>query len=170
MIRLSVNVTDSDGVTAAAPLTIGDAINGMAFSATAQQRYGRIAFRNAVGSELLPLPLPMRSEYYASDAAGFITNVDDSCTTGITLNAASLSGVSTTATFNMPPAGGSFNLQLSAPGANNRGTVIVAPQVPTWLQFDWNAAAAGLENPTGIATFGVYQGSSQRIYQRERVR
>ena len=191
-IRLSINVLDSDGVAATSnPVSVGGA-SGIGFSAGANQRYGRIAFRNAVGSELVNLPLPLRAEYYASDAAGFITHGSDSCTTSVTLNAIAYGGLlasgetcaldsgapgtsgfgcaasaAIASRFNVPPGAGDFNLTLAAPGTGNTGTITLQATTPVWLKFDWNQALAGDEFPTGIATFGVFNGKDTRIYERE---
>ena len=67
----------------------------------------------------------------------------------------------------VPPVAGDFNLTLAAPGAGNAGTVTLQATVPAWLKFDWNQGVAGNEFPTGIATFGVYNGKDTRIYERE---
>jgi MSHA biogenesis protein MshQ len=72
--------------------------------------------------------------------------------------------------FRSPPLvtkGGDFNLILRAPGQGNDGTVTVRANAPQWLRYDWDAANAGDEDPAGIATFGVFQGSARRIDQRE---
>ena len=204
-IGLAVNLIDTDLVTSLTPASFGNSLTGIAFSGnTPQQRYGRLAFRNAVGSELLPLGVPLRTEYFMSDAAGFVRNRDDMCTSTVTVSLTapggnlstgdtcvldngqpgkSTAGCSALAASSQqfqspptalagasPPDGGDFNLWLRAPGNNNDGTLTITGNAPAWLQFDWNAAASGLENPSGIATFGIYQGSSRRIYQRERVR
>ncbi|KXS32287.1 MAG: hypothetical protein AWT59_1601 [Candidatus Gallionella acididurans] len=41
----------------------------------------------------------------------------------------------------------------------------VTGNVPSWLQYPWLGGAA--INPTALATFGVYKGPNQFIYQRE---
>jgi MSHA biogenesis protein MshQ len=191
-IVLGINVLDADGVAATTnPVSVGGA-GGIGFTSGANQRYGRIAFRNAVGSELVNLPLPLRSEYYLNDTAGFVTHAADSCTTPVTLTAIGYGGqlnagetcaldsgapgtsgfgcgaaAAVASRFRVPPAAGDFNLTLAAPGAGNAGTVTLQATVPTWLKFDWNQSVAGTEFPTGIATFGVYNGKDTRIYERE---
>ena len=60
---------------------------------------------------------------------------------------------------------GNFNLWLKAPGGSNSGAVTVTGNVPVWLQYPWLGGAA--INPTALATFGVYKGPNQFIYQRE---
>lgn len=190
-ISLSIEVRDSDNVLATAnPITIAniDFTDG-----SAMQRYGRMAFRNAVGSELLNLPLTLQSEYFLSAAQGFTPNLTDSCTSGITLGFAGFGGNLASGEtcvldsgspgssgegcavpapagqqFATPPVLGNYNLVLRAPGSGNGGTVTVTAIAPSWLQFDWLASAPGNENPSGIATFGVFQGSPRRIYQSEK--
>jgi hypothetical protein len=58
---------------------VGPAFAGIAFDAGVEFRYGRARVLNAVGSEKLDLPVPLRTEYYTGDA--FVTNAADSCTT-----------------------------------------------------------------------------------------
>jgi MSHA biogenesis protein MshQ len=188
-ISLGINVIDSDGVTASNPITFSN----IAFSNGSEQRYGRIAFRNAVGSELLNLPVPMHSEYFVNTTTGFTQNSGDSCTTGVTMSFANYGGnlssgetcmldtgspgvsgigcavaASPGQQFKMPPSAGDFVAILRAPGAGNDGTVTVTTVVPSWLRFDWNAAAPGLENPSGVATFGIFRGETKRIFQTEK--
>ncbi|MEK7425098.1 MAG: DUF6701 domain-containing protein, partial [Actinomycetota bacterium] len=80
-IALALNVIDTDGVTFAAnPASFGAATagNGMAFTSGQEMRYGRLFLQNAYGSDLAPLSLPMRVEYYSTD--GWVTNTADTCT------------------------------------------------------------------------------------------
>ena len=44
---------------------------------------------------------------------------------------------------------------------------MISSVVPDFLRFDWNAAAAGDENPSGQAAFGLYGGVARQIYLRE---
>jgi hypothetical protein len=70
-LRLDFSVTDSDGAGGSY------SINPVTFNSP-QQRWGRLAVINASGSELLPLDVPLRTEYW--DGTSFIRNNDDSCT------------------------------------------------------------------------------------------
>ena len=189
VIRLAVDVIDADGVAAANPVTFG-ATSGIGFSAGAAQRYGRLAFSNGVSSELLDLPLPLRTEYYAG-ASGFRRNVEDHCTTGITLTLREYKGslgpgetcVRDSGTpgtsgagcaapapmgqqFRSVAADGDFNLTLAAPGAGNSGSLTVEAAAPAWLRFPWRVPGS-FSNPAGTGAFGLYPGSPQQIYQRE---
>jgi MSHA biogenesis protein MshQ len=191
-LSMSVDVRDTDNVTTS---TNPHEITGIS---SPEQRWGRVAFRNAVGSELLNLPLGLRAEYFLNDNAGFVQNTDDACTTNVSIDPLSLafggslnsgetcildtgspglSGVGCAAAgsagsqFRAPPwvlDGGNFNAILRAPGAGNGGTVTLTAVVPDWLLFDWIAGTPGLERPSGIATFGIFQGNSKRIYQGEK--
>ena len=162
-IQLAINILDSDGVAAVGGVPLGNPVtfgasSGISFTATDQIRYGRIRMGTAIGSELVNLPVPMRAEYYASSAAGFVTNAADTCSTGTSLvfssythglnagetcasdtGAPGSSNVGCAAAapiaeqFREPPtpaAGGDFNLRLKAPGAGNQGSVVITATVP----------------------------------------
>ena len=192
-IQLAINVLDSDGVAAVGSAPLGNPVTfgvstGIPFTAGQEIRYGRIRVGTAIGSELVNLPVPMRAEYYASSAAGFVTNAADTCSTGAALAFSSYThGLSAGETcvsdtgapgsssvgcaaaapiaerFREPPtaaAGGDFNLRLKAPGVGNQGSVVITATVPAWLRYDWNTTTPGDENPIGQATFGIFGGES----------
>ncbi len=182
-IQLQVNVTDSDGVIYPAnPAYFGQTLpgQGIAFSNGKNMRYGRLTLENAHGSELLPLSVPLRAEYY--DGTGFVPNEDDNCTpytaTQLLLadHTGNLSAGDTTASglgtlFN----GGGDALELSAPGEGNDGSAqleynlgSIGANLP-WLLFDWNGDGFADNNPISKATFGIFKGDPRLIYMRESV-
>jgi hypothetical protein len=186
-IALSINVIDADGAAAPNPVSFGSG-SGMSFSTGATQRYGRLALRDAVGSELLDLPMSLNTQYYLSTTQGFTTNTDDSCTTAPPLSFSNyqlnlsagetcvrdsgspgVSGAGCSAAaaagerYRATASGGSFNLYLAAPGAGNAGAVTVTATAPAWLQYPWGSTT----NPLGVATFGVFPGPVSRVHQRE---
>ena len=191
-IQVSIEVIDADGVNALGnPVTFGNP-GGIGFDGGREMRYGRVSLSNSFGSELVDLSLPMRAEYFFDAATGFIANTDDTCSAGVSLTlgpyAPNLSlgdtcvidsgspgdsGAGCAAPgpaaqrYREPPLGGDFNLFLLAPGATNDGSVTVTADVPDWLEFDWDALTPGLEDPSGTATFGIFQGESRQIYIRE---
>jgi MSHA biogenesis protein MshQ len=194
-VQLAIHVADSDGVVAVGtgplgnPVTFGSS-GGIAFNNTQQIRYGRARIGTAAGSELVDLAVPMRAEYYLSGAAGFVTNLQDTCSTNVSLSftgyteslnagetcvrdsgspGASAVGCAAVSAspFREPPVAGDLNLQLAAPGAGNQGSVSIRAAVPAWLRFDWDGGTAGDEEPTGQATFGIYGGERRMIYTRE---
>jgi MSHA biogenesis protein MshQ len=63
--------------------------------------------------------------------------------------------------------GGDFNLILAAPGSGHSGAMTVTATAPGWLQYLWNAGSGSNSSPSGMATFGVFPGPTQRVYQRE---
>jgi MSHA biogenesis protein MshQ len=161
---------------------------------TTDIRSGRAKLGNAHGSELLNLPLPFRTEYWNN---GWIPHSADSCTgdvllgagnaVGVTLSALPVTCVQDSGNPGLSGSGcaaagpvvqrfkegatpgigfaGNFNLWLKAPGAGNTGAVTVTGNVPPWLQYPWGGGAA--INPNARATFGVYKGANEFIYQRE---
>ncbi len=186
-IALALNVIDTDSIAAANPVSFGTG-TGMSFSTGAVQRYGRLALRDAAGSELLDLPMSLTTQYYLSTTQGFTTNTDDSCTVAPTLafsnyqlnlspgetcvrdsGSPGSSGVGCAAAaaasgrYRPVAVGGNFNLNLAAPGAGNSGALSVTATAPAWLQYPWG----GTTNPVGIATFGVFPGPASRVHQRE---
>ena len=135
----------------------------------------------------------MRAEYFLNSASGFALNGADMCTSGVTLALGGYGGNLNDGDtcmldsgdpgqsgqgcgvpgplgqqFRQPPLAGDFVSILRALGAGNDGTVTVTTVVLAWLRFDWNAAVPGEENPTGIATFGLFKGEAKRIFQTEK--
>ncbi|WP_158498320.1 LamG domain-containing protein [Marinobacter similis] len=138
-------------------------------------RYGRLNLENAYGPEISGLTVPFNAEYYTG--AAFALNAADSCwayNTGadVVLDDSGLSGGSTsvdskadTLASGVPPSGS--ELKLTAPGQGNTGDVSVTFGVPSWLKGDFDGDG-GLENPSALATFGVYRGHDRVIYWQER--
>jgi hypothetical protein len=184
-VSLSENLVDLDGVSAANPVTFND----IAFSAGANQYYGRLTLGNALGSELLDLPVPMQTQYYVNAASGFTPNTADSCTAApaiglgnfqLNLKAGQtcvrdsgspgLSGAgcpAAAASRYGAAAAGRFNLILAAPGAGNTGSVTITATAPAYLQYPWSQSSGANSSPSSMATFGIFQGPPSRIYQRE---
>ena len=191
-ISLSLDVLDSDGAAALGnPIVFGGA-GGILFDAGANMRYGRGRFQNGYGSELVNLALPFRTEYFVDSATGFVPNINDSCTSDVSLSlggftenlVAGETCVLDTGTpgdsgagcagagppglrYREPPLGADFNLHLQAPGAGNDGSTTATADVPDWLEFDWDTTSPGFEDPTGTAVFGIFRGVDRRIYIRE---
>jgi MSHA biogenesis protein MshQ len=192
-VQLAINVQDVDAVAA-----VGNPVTGsIPFDVNDEIRYGRVRLGTAVGSELVDLAVPMRVEHFQSAAVGFVTNLNDTCTTDVSLafppasypgnlNAGETcvrdsgtpgsSGLGCAGPAALPiryreppqsPQPGDFNLRLAAPGAGNQGSVVVDATVPAWLRFDWNTGTPGDENPAGQATFGIFGGERRLIYTRE---
>jgi MSHA biogenesis protein MshQ len=175
-VSFGIAPDDGDGVTLQSVAdSNGDSLPDAGLVASgAIFRDGRLALKNVFGSELNPLIMPMRTEYF--DGANYIVNGDDNCTQIVSagLNPTFPAGLTSTLTvLNSPSAAGVLNVQLSPPGAGNTGTITLNPVVPGWLQFDWSKedVAAGevpvLENPSASANFGIYQGNSRQIYYRQ---
>lgn len=97
--------------------------------------YGRARMVNAVGSEKLPLPVPLRTEFWTG--TGFVTNTDDSCTSvvranfalgGYTGNLNACETIVTPATVSFASGVASMSLTapcVGAPCAGNDGSVLL---------------------------------------------
>lgn len=158
---------DADGVSSLqVPL---DVVPNLDF----ELRYGRLQMENVYGPETSNLAMPFRVEHYTN--AGFVQNTADSCwrynTGDAALDQSGLSGgttsvlaVSDTLVGGTQEAG--KEIILAAPGEGSRGDVQVGFPVPVWLTGDYDNDGV-LENPSALATFGVYRGNDRIIYWRE---
>ena len=153
-------------------------------------RSGRTRLENVFGSELLPLTIPIRAEYFSNNGTattaddGYILNSDDSCSaydaataTLVNFNGNLTTGeVATTGT-------GSLALGIAAivfhkpgdvtlgPGLTNDGSVNLLLNTADWLEYNWTIDCDGDSandfDPCGIASFGLYRGDDRVIYWRE---
>lgn len=184
-LTLTLRATDADTNPNPTPVSSSGHTEG-----TTEIRSGRAKLGNAHGSELLPLSIPFRAEYWDN---GWVLNPADICsgdglsggTVSVALSALPATCVQDTGNPGLSGAGcaaagpagqrftkggvagfaGDFNLWLNAPGAGNTGAVTVTGNVPSWLQYPWGGGAD--VNPAGRATFGVYKGADEFIYMRE---
>lgn len=177
-VTLTLRATDTDGVSSNfAGVT----------EETAEIRSGRARIVNAYGSELVPLSVPVRVEYYSSD--GWITNAADTCT-ALALPSLTLTNAvhapppgpgqgmptiiiksgtpnKTSTVTVVPTAAGVGELNFSAPMADGYADASIDLSGNAWLRYDWDSDGSDDDNPTGRATFGLYRGSPRHIYQRE---
>lgn len=156
-----VRATDTDSITSLRT-TPATTVEG-----TTTVRSGRLWMNNAYGSELLPLAVPVKTQYWG--ASGWATNTADSCTVLVTPTNANAGltntlKAATTASLGIPPVvAGVGRLSLSAPGTGNVGLVDISGSilrgVNTWLT---------LSPPSARACFGSCGPRSPVIYFRER--
>lgn len=173
-IDLEVSVVDTDGITAPGPLSFNDIpFTGEASGMNADEmRWGRMVMRNAYGSELTPLSMPLRAEYY--NGSSFVTNEDDYCTS-LSVSQLSLTGtVTSTPTLhnlsNSPLAAGDAGLVFSAPNVTGYIDVQLDLSLLPWLRYDWDGDGSHDDDPTARASFGLYKGRPGMIYMRESFR
>ena len=160
--------------------------------ADANIRFGRMIIGNALGSELLDLPMQLRVQYWST--SGYVTNTDDTCTTIAATDIAlgsykrNLAACETTVSF---PSGqfvsGVRTFRLTKPGANNQGSVDLtvnlgltatgnscAPATAAattanrpYLRGQWSGSVNYDQNPGGRASFGIYRGNDDFVFVRE---
>ena len=129
-------------------------------------RLGRIRVGSAHGPEHAPLDLPYQVETWQSGNA-FVPDGSDACAviTGVQLGPYTGQLEGKTQAQVSALAQGRGVIRLTAPGPGGEGSVVVTPQVPDWLTYDWKGD--GFENPSGLATFGIYKGNEKIIFRRE---
>ncbi|MFT7137680.1 MAG: MSHA biogenesis protein MshQ [Sulfitobacter sp.] len=133
--------------------------------------FGRLRLENSFGPETTNFPQPMRTEHF--DGAGFIATVSNSCTsydaskislTNISLDPALTNVLGTTGNFVL---GKTQDIALEAPGSGNQGAIGVSYDAYNWLEYDWDSDGAHDDNPSALATFGIFRGDDRVIYWRE---
>ena len=175
---VAVSARLSDGETVASAITVvGDSV---------RLRYGRLQMKNAYGSEMLSLPVPLEAQYWAAGGY-YVTNTDDSCTVippasivmgnfqkqlracdtqlsaagGTTLQSGRLPGAGLVLSRPGPGKFGSFDLQLNLTTAASGNTCVNAAGSPAIAgRMPWFGAS-----PQAHATFGIYK--SRLVYSRE---
>lgn len=149
-------------------------------------RFGRLAVTPAHGSELLPLTVPVEAQYW--NGAGYVRNIDDSCT-AIPISSiamknykGNLNACETQLSLGSAMNKGLLNLRLSAPGLTgntpNTGSVDLEVNLSTASAGEMACTSAsqsaatsgsiswfGNTDPVGRATFGIYK--APIIYMRE---
>lgn len=153
---------------------------GIAFDSGKEFRYGRAKLSNAMGSELLNLPVPMEIQYW--DAAGrFATNTADKFTTLAAANFSlgnytkGLTAANMGAGHLLLNGGGVFtsgrqNLVLTKPNPRATGSLDVTLNLAgaglDYLKGNWTGAGYN-QNPVARATLGVFSNANESIYMRE---
>lgn len=134
-------------------------------------RFGRLVLKNSFGPETSNLPQQMQIEHF--DGTDFVVSSDNDCV-GYDASKISLTNVS------LDPAitdklGGTGNfiegktqaIELEATGDGNRGSIGVSYDIYDWLKYDWSGNDIYDEDPSAVATFGLYRGNDRIIYTRE---
>jgi len=194
-VSFAINVIDADNVTYAsnpARFAAATAGNGIAFSGGKPMRFGQVALGNALGSELLDLPVPIQTQYW--NGTTFVTNTLDNCTSIVPANiylsyptGSSLTGtnmgsshISIGGAFNAgvgtlkltkpsptPTTGGSVDLCVDLGGA-----CAATSAGMSYLQGVWSGSTYTID-PSARAAFGFSKGSyggggrDPFVYQRE---
>lgn len=182
-LTLAASVADSEGVVHAGnpyqQVGIGFDDGNVGTTNDAQMRFGRLRLANAVGSELLPLPLPLTAQFW--NGQGWVGNAEDHCTTISSPNLTffsqtadnQLASGETTASFNATLVAGNGNLRFTAPGQGNSGFMDLSVAAPAWLKFNWDGVDQSGDgdllddNPRARAAFGKRRGSDKIIIRRE---
>lgn len=151
---------------------------------------GRIKVSNAYGSELLPLPLTATVQFF-NTAGSWVPSSSDTVTSIAAANFALAFPVATAnklaaceTALSVAGSSPNFRINMSMPGTDNNGwsdltlnlgaiatgnrctAVGGMGALSTTSNQPWLQYPAG-SNPTGRATFGVYKGRNDFIYQRE---
>ena len=193
-VRFGIAPLDSDGVTTIYDFDADNNVSNerTAVGATTILRYGRMRLGGASGSQLLPVYMPLETQYW--NGSFWVTNVEDSCTTLVAGNVGLGNfignlgaGETTVAAITSPLQAGRGAIRLSAPGAGNNGSVDVAINLgagatadacaglapaasagnKAYLRGGWCAPGTYTRDPAARARFGIQRSSDEAIYSRE---
>jgi len=163
------NFVDSDGIAIVDPVNITDTTG-------INLRFGRGILANSFGPETAELPQYLSTQYLNA-SGNYVVNEQDDCTNFDANDVTKTSGTLDETTTDVNIATGQVSngqtraIILTAPGAGNLGTINVEYNIDPWLQYDWNWNGVEVkdfnENPTAVATFGIYRGNDRIIYHRE---
>lgn len=146
------------------------------------QRWGRLLIHDTYGPESNPLSQKVQAQYFSGGI--FRTNSDDSCSDLGSVNHFTFdstdftvlkSGTATPpevkATLAPSLLGSGFaNINFTAPGAGNTGTIVSRYDLSTllpWLRVDEDGNNSFEESVSGRVQFGLYRGSDRVIWWRE---
>ncbi|TWX68272.1 DUF6701 domain-containing protein [Colwellia sp. C1TZA3] len=163
------NFVDSDGIAIISPKNITS-------TASINIRFGRAAIENSFGPETVDLPQSFSTQYLNANGR-YVVNEQDSCTNYDADNIKLTSGTLNKNATSVNDAAGQIDdgetraIILTAPGAGKQGNINIEYEVYSWLKYDWNwnGVDAKLfdENPSAIATFGVFRGNDRIISWQE---
>ncbi|MFQ3248461.1 MAG: MSHA biogenesis protein MshQ [Glaciecola sp.] len=134
-------------------------------------RYGRLVVQNSFGPETSNFPQTMEIEHF--DGTNFIATPTDNCTSydagkitlsNISLDPALTAVIGGTGKF---VSGKNSAIELQATGTGNQGEVGVAYEAYDWLKYDWDNDGTYDDDPSAVATFGIYRGNDRIIHWRE---
>lgn len=184
-VRIGIAPGDADGV-ALATLDLdadNSGSNERGAIGTTRLRFGRLRLDNAVGSQALDLPIPIRLEYWAGTA--FVTNIADTCTTigaaniGLSSYAGGITNANVTAAnvtpamivFSANPGVGSLIVTKPLPAPATPGavtlTVDLTAEAKSYLKGNWGVTTYTAD-PRSRAAFGLYGSQPNNfIYFRE---
>ncbi|WP_158254291.1 DUF6701 domain-containing protein [Marinobacter flavimaris] len=153
------SVQDSDSVSASSvPVSVNP-------SAPMELRYGAWSMENVYGPEnVAALSMPFSAEFW--NGTRMVTNQDDNCSAWSTASISDLEAHHTLVSGAGTLSGG-IGGPLTLQPNGTQGTDTLVWDIPLWLEEDEDGDGV-LDNPSALATFGVYRGHDRVIYWQER--
>ncbi|HFG1876086.1 TPA: DUF6701 domain-containing protein [Vibrio cholerae] len=183
ILQLSIDDTkDLDGVCYQISGSSGCIGYDFPSSESQNQRWGRLRIHDTYGPETNLLSQKVEAQYFSGGI--FRTNRDDSCSDLGSINHFTFEPTDFTVLKSgpvTPPevkatldplllSSGFANINFSAPGAGNTGTIVSSYNLSTllpWLRVDEDGDNNFDQTTQGRAQFGLYRGSDRVIWWRE---
>ncbi len=151
------SINDSDNVNLGAGMTVDASPTGV------EVRFGRLVLQNSFGPEGTDLTQPLQVEHF--DGSVFTVSNDNNCLSYDDEDLSSSPDVDTRGGSGTFVSGKTRAIQLDAGDADSHGNIHVSYDTYDWLEFDWDNIT-GYEDPSAIATFGLFRGNDRVIYRR----
>lgn len=139
-------------------------------------RFGRVDLDDVGGNAGATLTVPLRTEYW--NGSRFMTNDDDSSTSvdaEMSNREILWSPDSDTTTVTLGGGGDVTSGESRNITASQDDDVELREQIQLWqdmddtpwLRYNWDSTVAAEEDPSSVATFGIYRGNDRVIYRGE---
>ncbi|WP_394248693.1 DUF6701 domain-containing protein [Vibrio profundi] len=139
-------------------------------------RFGRVDLDDVGGNAGATLTVPLRAEYW--NGSRFMTNDDDSSTSvdaEMSNREILWSPDSDTTTVTLGGGGDVTSGESRNITASQGDDVELREQIQLWqdmddtpwLRYNWDSTVAAEEDPSSVATFGIYRGNDRVIYRGE---
>ena len=160
---------------AIAAITDGDGVSASSLNAASptglEMRFGRMNIENSFGPETSDFPQHLKIEYF--DGNTFILSTSDSLSSFDPARVV-LSNISLDPDLSdVLGSAGNFiggktqSILLEATGAGNQGEIGVTYEALDWFTYDWDSDGDFDDDPSAVATFGIFRGNDRTIHWRE---
>jgi len=151
------SISDTDSVNLRASMTVDASPAGV------EVRFGRLVLQNSFGPEGTDLVQSLQVEHF--DGRIFSVSTDNNCLSYDDTDLSSNPDIDTRGGTGLFVNGETRDILLDARDADSSGNINVSYDTYDWLEFDWDNIP-GYEDPSAIATFGLFRGNDRVIYRR----
>jgi len=151
----SIDLLPSDGSARTATAAIPNGV---------EVRFGRLVLQNSFGPTAVNLTQPLQVEYF--NGSNFVVSSDDNCLGYEDSRLSSSPDIDALGGTGIFIDGETRSIQLDGQDTDSSGEIRVSYDTYDWLKYDWDNGGDYNDNPSAIATFGLFRGNDRVIYRR----